>query len=79
MFVIANSLLRQPLGSGTIQAIGSSLRDLGGRMMRELRLRRAIRDVQELDDAMLQDLGLTRDAAEFAVRHGRDGQRNLCF
>ncbi len=79
MSVIANSLLRQPLGSGTIQAIGSSLRDLGGRMMRELRLRRAIRDVQELDDAMLHDLGLTRDAAEFAVRHGRDGQRNLCF
>ncbi len=79
MSVIANSLLRQPLGSGTTQAIGSSLRDLGGRMMRELRLRRAIRDVQELDDAMLHDLGLTRDAAEFAVRHGRDGQRNLCF
>ncbi len=79
MSVIANSILRQPLGSGTIQGIGSSLLDLGGRIMRELRLRRAIRDVQELDDAMLHDLGLTRDAAEFAVRHGRDGQRNLCF
>ena len=75
MSVIANSLLRQPLGSGTIQAIGSSLRDLGGRMMRELRLRRAIRDVQELDDAMLHDIGLTRDAAESAVRHGQRSSR----
>ena len=77
--MIASSVLKRPLGSATLSGLGISLLDLGGHIVRELRLRRAIRDVQELDDAMLHDLGLTRDAAEFAVRHGRDGQRNLCF
>ncbi len=79
MSLIAHPILRRPLGSGSVQSLAISLLDLGGHIMRELRLRRAIRDVQELDDAMLHDIGLTRDAAESAVRHGRHGQRSPRF
>ncbi len=40
---------------------------------REVRLRRDLRNLQRLDDVMLQDIGLGRGELEDAVRHGRSG------
>ena len=74
--MITSSVLKRPLGSATLSGLGISLLDLGGHIVRELRLRRAIRDVQELDDAILHDIGLTRDSVESAVRYGRGRPQN---
>ena len=38
---------------------------------REVRLRRDLRVLASLDDAGLHDIGLSRGALEYAVRHGR--------
>ena len=38
---------------------------------REVRLRRDMRALAELDDAGLHDIGLSRGEVEHAVRHGR--------
>ena len=40
---------------------------------REVRLRRDLRNLQRLDDVMLQDIGLGRGELEDAVRNGRSG------
>jgi uncharacterized protein YjiS (DUF1127 family) len=47
------------------------LKNLFAAVMREIRLRRAMREVAALDDAMLQDIGLGPGSIEDAVRHGR--------
>ena len=49
----------------------SRIRGLFGALLREIRIRRALRHVSTLDDAMLCDIGLSRGGLEEAVRHGR--------
>jgi uncharacterized protein YjiS (DUF1127 family) len=49
----------------------SVLKNLFSSVMREIRLRRAMREVASLDEAMLQDIGLGPGSIEDAVRHGR--------
>ncbi len=44
---------------------------LGTLIAREIRIRRDMRRLAELDDWMLRDIGLTRAAIEPAARHGR--------
>jgi uncharacterized protein YjiS (DUF1127 family) len=47
-------------------------------VMRELqRLRRAERELQELDDRMLKDIGLTRPEIGAIVRQRRDGRTKI--
>jgi len=50
----------------------SGIRGLFGALAREIRIRRALRDVSSLDDNILCDIGLSRGGIEDAVRHGRD-------
>ena len=57
--------------SGTTAAGPSRVRGLFGALLREIRIRRALRDVSTLDDSMLCDIGLSRGGIEEAVRHGR--------
>jgi uncharacterized protein YjiS (DUF1127 family) len=40
-------------------------------LLREIQIRRALRDVSSLDEAMLHDIGLTPGNIEDAVRCGR--------
>lgn len=54
-----------------ISARPSGLRNLFSAVMREIRLRRAMRELSALDDAMLQDIGLGPGSIEDAVRCGR--------
>jgi uncharacterized protein YjiS (DUF1127 family) len=58
----------------TSEAAGkpSRIRGLFGALLREIRIRRALRDVGTLDDNILCDIGLSRGGIEDAVRHGRD-------
>jgi uncharacterized protein YjiS (DUF1127 family) len=42
------------------------------RAIREAQLRRAIRDMQRLDERLLQDIGLSRSSLEHAVRYDRE-------
>ena len=49
----------------------SRIRGLFGALLREIRIRRALRDVGTLDDNILCDIGLSRGGIEDAVRHGR--------
>lgn len=48
------------------------IRSLVSSMLKEIRLRRALRDVNALDDAALTDMGISRSGIEDAVRYGRD-------
>jgi len=57
--------------SGTTAAGPSRVRGLFGALLREIRIRRALRHVSTLDDATLSDIGLSRGGVEEAVRHGR--------
>jgi uncharacterized protein YjiS (DUF1127 family) len=50
----------------------SRIRGLFGALAREIRIRRALREVGTLDDNILCDIGLSRGGIEDAVRHGRD-------
>ena len=70
MSILAHAT-RRPLGGSTVEIAAASLFAAGRSLVRELRLRRAIRAMQDLDEAMLHDVGLTRDGIEDAVRHGR--------
>ena len=47
------------------------IRSLLGAVVREIHLRRALREVGALDDAALLDMGISRGGIEDAVRHGR--------
>ena len=49
----------------------AGLKNLFSAVMREIRLRRAMRELSTLDDAMLHDIGLGHGSIEDAVRHGR--------
>jgi uncharacterized protein YjiS (DUF1127 family) len=49
----------------------SGLKNLFSAVMREIRLRRAMRELSALDDAMLHDIGLGHGNIEDAVRCGR--------
>nr|WP_322098831.1 DUF1127 domain-containing protein [Microvirga roseola] len=40
-------------------------------LLREIRIRSALREVRALDDAILHDIGLDRSGIESAVREGR--------
>lgn len=55
----------------TSSARPSGLRNLFSAVMREIRIRRALREVSALDDAMLHDIGVVPGNIEDAVRHGR--------
>ena len=57
--------------SGATAAMPSRIRDLFGALLREIRIRRALRHVSTLDDNILCDIGLSRGGIEDAVRHGR--------
>lgn len=57
--------------SRTTAAGPSRIRGMFGALLREIRIRRALRDVSTLDDSMLCDIGLSRGGVEEAVRHGR--------
>lgn len=48
------------------------IRNLVGAVLREIHLRRALRDVGALDDAALLDMGISRGGIEDAIRHGRN-------
>jgi uncharacterized protein YjiS (DUF1127 family) len=48
------------------------IRGLVGSIMKEIQLRRALRDVGALDDSALIDMGISRGGIEDAVRHGRN-------
>jgi uncharacterized protein YjiS (DUF1127 family) len=41
-------------------------------IFRELRIRRDMRQLAAMDDAMLKDIGLRRGEIEYSVRYGRD-------
>ena len=45
--------------------------DLAAGLAREIRVRRDLRIVSGLDDAMLRDIGIARGELERAVRYGR--------
>jgi uncharacterized protein YjiS (DUF1127 family) len=47
------------------------IRGLVGAIVREIQLRRTMREVGALDDAALVDMGISRGGIEDAVRHGR--------
>ena len=38
----------------------------------EYRTRRAVREMQRLDDRMLRDIGIEREVIDYAVRYGRE-------
>lgn len=49
----------------------SRIKGLFAALMHEIEIRRALRHVNSLDDAMLHDIGLTPGSIEDAVRCGR--------
>jgi uncharacterized protein YjiS (DUF1127 family) len=57
-----------PVNAETLSSLASRI---VARVARELRIRRDMRRLAEMDDAMLRDIGLARTEIEPAVRHGR--------
>jgi uncharacterized protein YjiS (DUF1127 family) len=47
------------------------------RALAEYRTRRAVREMQQLDDRMLRDIGVTRESVDYAVRYGREREVSL--
>ncbi len=67
----ASTMERRALGRPSAIGWAASIIEGGLHLIRELRVRRAIRDMQDLDDGMLHDVGLSRGEIEEAVRNGR--------
>ena len=57
--------------AGWISALGTWGTRLARNLADEWLLRSAIRELHELDDRTLADIGITRCGIEYAVRHGR--------
>jgi len=49
----------------------SRIRSLFAAVLHEIEIRRALRDVSSLDDALLHDIGLTPGNIEENIRYGR--------
>lgn len=60
------------------QSIVSGLTMLGTRLAEERRVRRSIAELEQLDDHMLRDIGISgRGQIASVVRHGRRGRTEL--
>lgn len=60
------------------QSIASGLTMLGTRLAEERRVRRSIAELEQLDDHMLRDIGISgRGQIASVVRHGRRGRTEL--
>jgi uncharacterized protein YjiS (DUF1127 family) len=73
MTSIAFSLAQERISAGRKASLTNRLVGVFIAIAREIRLRRDLRNLQRLDDAMLRDIGLGRGELEDAVRHGRSG------
>lgn len=60
-----------PWTTDTPTSRGSFVGRIFRSVVREIRLRRALRAVNSLDDRMLMDIGLSPGSTEHAVRRGR--------
>jgi uncharacterized protein YjiS (DUF1127 family) len=70
----ATPILAQPPRSDRlVVALAHLALTCASRTARELRIRRDMRRLAELDDAMLRDIGIARTEIELAVRAGRTG------
>jgi uncharacterized protein YjiS (DUF1127 family) len=73
MTSIAFSLAQEGISAGRKASLTNRLMRVFIAIAREIRLRRDLRNLQRLDDAMLRDIGLGRGELEDVVRHGRSG------
>jgi uncharacterized protein YjiS (DUF1127 family) len=73
MTSIAFSLAQGTISAGHKASLTNRLVRVFLAIAQEIRLRRDLRRLQGLDDAMLRDIGLGRGELEDAVRHGRSG------
>lgn len=73
MTSIAFSLAQERISAGRKASLTNRLVGVFIAIAREIRLRRDLRNLQRLDDAMLRDIGLGRGELEDVVRHGRSG------
>ena len=76
----ALSLHRSHAGSVLAKANGLAQAVVKGAaaLLREIELRRAMRDLHELTDTQLRDIGVSPGDVEHLVRHGRDRLGRPC-
>ena len=65
------ALGRRPLGARLVWTVARLAAALGAAVGRELRIRRATRDLAMMDEHMLRDIGITRAEIGHAIRYGR--------
>jgi len=59
-----------------LSRLGDFLCEVGKEYYRQLQMERAIRELREMPDYLLSDIGLSRSEIPFVVREGdRDGSR----
>ncbi|HLW27567.1 MAG TPA: DUF1127 domain-containing protein [Kiloniellales bacterium] len=59
-----------------LSRLGDFLGEVGKEYYRQLQMERAIRELREMPDYLLSDIGLSRSEIPFVVREGdRDGSR----